>query len=354
MEISFPAVLWKIYELDPTNYRIEIPGSGHINQTFLLLGKADNYVLQKLNQQVFKQPWAISHNIHLADRFLKTHYPNYLFVVPLPNRNGELLTEIDGEFWRMLPFISDTVALDVLTQPIQAYEAAKAFGRLTQHLAQVHVADFQISIPQFHDLAWRKEQFDHVLNHSSLRLKETAKSAIGIALNYQSILDEYLAVKSDLRIRIIHHDTKISNVLLDKKTFAEICVIDLDTLMPGYFISDLGDMMRTYLCAYDENEADLSKIEIRTDYFKAMLRGYLSAMGESLTTTEKKLILFSGKYIIYMQALRFLTDYLEGSIYYPTAYSLQNLDRAHNQFQLLSQLFEKEKHLQQIVDDCLT
>ena len=146
---------------------------------------------------------------------------------------------------------------------------------------------------------------------------------------------------------------KISNVLLDQHTNNGVCVIDLDTLMPGKFISDLGDMMRTYICAFSENETDLSKINIRFDYFKATVKGYLSEMASILTETEKELVLFAGKYIIYMQALRFLTDYLNGSIYYPIAYAEQNLDRAKNQFKLLSEVFEKDKILQDIIEDCL-
>ena len=151
----------------------------------------------------------------------------------------------------------------------------------------------------------------------------------------------------------MHHDTKISNVLLNTFNFDGVCVIDLDTLMPGKFISDLGDMMRTYLCAFSENETDLNKINFRLEYFEATLKGYLSEMASILTDTEKELILFSGKYIIYMQALRFLTDYLNGSVYYPIAYPEQNLDRAKNQFKLLNELFENEKILQDIIEECL-
>jgi hypothetical protein len=124
--------------------------------------------------------------------------------------------------------------------------------------------------------------------------------------------------------------------------------------MAGKFISDLGDMMRTYLCAFSENEPDIDKIFIRIEYFEAIVQGYLKEMGSILTSVEKDLIVFSGKYLIYMQALRFLTDYLNGSIYYPIAYPEQNLVRTVNQFKLLSEFFSQEKTLQSIVDKCLT
>jgi hypothetical protein len=124
--------------------------------------------------------------------------------------------------------------------------------------------------------------------------------------------------------------------------------------MPGYFLSDLGDMMRTYLCAYDENEVDLSKITIREEYFRALLSGYLSEMAEVLSAEEKTHLLFAGKFILYMQALRFLSDYLQGSVYYPISYPEQNLIRSLNQFQLLQSITEKEKNLEQIIHECLT
>ena len=172
---------------------------------------------------------------------------------------------------------------------------------------------------------------------------------------YGFILDYFNSFKNSTEFpdRAMHHDTKISNMLFDKDSMKGICVIDLDTLMAGKFISDLGDMMRTYLCAYSENEPDISKITIRIEYFEAIVNGYLHEMGAILSKVEKELILFSAKYLIYMQAIRFLTDYLNGNIYYPIAYAEQNLDRTKNQFKLLNELYENEKILIDIVNKCL-
>ncbi len=356
MEISIPQQLWEYYGLNPADYQVSRAASGHINQTFIVLGKStgqSSWVVQRINTQVFTNPEAIAHNIELADNHLKKYHPDYLFIAPITNRNGELFSIIDGHYWRLLPYITNTIALDVLEQPLQAYEAAKQFGKLSRNLDGINPEGFQATIPRFHDLEWRKEQFDQALSAANAELKMNASVAIELANQFNSIVKDFSSVKNDLPIRILHHDTKISNVLLDEQTFEGKCVIDLDTLMPGYFISDLGDMMRTYLCAYDENEADSAKITIREEYFSATLKGYLSEMGDILHTTEKSLILFSGKYIIYMQALRFLSDYLQGSIYYPTRYPTHNLDRSMNQLRLLSQLYEKEKILEQIVSECL-
>lgn len=313
------------------------------------------YILQQINTQVFKNPDAIAHNVNIVARWLRLHHPDYRFPAPLPTLHGALMVVQEGEYWRLQPYIADSVAFDTLNVPKQAYEAAKQFGKLSRLLNDFDASLLQPTIPGFHDLAWRYAQFSEALGDAPLQLKEQAKKEIHTAEQHHFIVDYYQSYlhRADFPDRVMHHDTKISNVLLHQESNEGLCVIDLDTLMPGKFISDLGDMMRTYLSAFSENETDLDKVKIRLPYFKAMMEGYLSEMAGSLTETEKELLLFSGKYIIYMQALRFLTDYLNGSVYYPTSYPEQNLDRAKNQFKLLSELFTQEKVLQDIIEACL-
>jgi hypothetical protein len=151
----------------------------------------------------------------------------------------------------------------------------------------------------------------------------------------------------------MHHDTKINNVLLNKDTYEGICVCDLDTLMPGKIISDLGDMVRTYVCPVSEEERDFSLIVIRDEYYEALMQGYLAEIGGTLTKVEKEQLFFAGKFMIYMQGIRFLTDYLNGDVYYPIKYPAHNYDRAKNQLVLLRRLMEKETVLQAIIDKCL-
>lgn len=344
----------KAYGLASQNINLQQIGSGHINGTYLLtnLFNSEKFVLQYINTNVFTDPLAIADNIQSVARFLSENFPDYLFPAPLTTIAGETMVIHDGKYWRLSPFIVDTIALDTLTSPKQAYEAAKQFGKLSRLLNHFDSNILKATIVGFHDLEHRFKQFQTASNVAIAAMKDKAAPEINTALAYQHILSQYLqfSSKADFPNRVMHHDTKISNVLLDKDTFEGICVIDLDTLMPGKFISDLGDMMRTYLCEFSENEKDLAKITIRVDYFSSMIAGYLSEMGDMLTSTEKELILFSGKYMIYMQALRFLTDFLNGNSYYPVHYETQNLDRARNQFKLLSELVEKEIVLQEIVD----
>ncbi|WP_316797193.1 aminoglycoside phosphotransferase family protein [Pedobacter agri] len=357
MELNLDSEVLKAYGYTKENITITQIGTGLINRTYLLSPVLEDkkYILQNINTSVFKNPLAIANNLKAIADYLLLNYPKYLFIKPIPTITGEEMALVDDEYWRMLPYIPNTVSLDVLSDPKQAFEAAKQFGKLSKLLNDFNASSLEPTIPGFHDLGLRYEQFTLALNQTNKQLKGLAKIEIDNALDHRYILDYYNSYthRSDFPDRVMHHDTKISNVLLNAETFQGICVIDLDTIMPGKFISDLGDMMRTYLCAFSENETDLSKIKIRLPYFEAMIKGYLSEMKNILTETEKELILFSGRYIIYMQALRFLTDFLNGNIYYPINYPTQNLDRAKNQFKLLAEIALNEKELQGIIEENL-
>ena len=354
MEIAIPSGLRELYNLPVEDWKVEPAGSGHINHTYIAKGTQQSWVIQKLNHRVFTQPEAIEQNIQRCQAYLQEKDPDYLFLAPIQNKKGCYTTKIANSYWRIFPFISEGIAFDTLSDPKQAYEAAKKFGELSRLLKGIPLGNFKETIPSFHDLSLRFKQFEQAITKAPEKQKKAAIEAINLAFAHREIAGTFEHLKKILPLRVQHHDTKISNVLLHKDTYTGICVIDLDTLMPGYFLSDLGDMMRTYLCAYDENETDLSKITIREEYFRALLSGYLSEMAEVLSTEEKAQLLFAGKFILYMQALRFLSDYLQGSIYYPTSYPEQNLIRSLNQFQLLQSIVEKEKNLEQIIRECLT
>ncbi|MCZ4225180.1 phosphotransferase enzyme family protein [Pedobacter rhodius] len=357
MELNLDAEVLEAYGYTKENVKITQIGTGLINRTYLLspLSEDKKYILQHINTSVFKNPKAIADNLRAIVDYLAKTYPDYLFIKPVPTLNGAEMAHIHNEYWRMLPFIPNSVSLDVLTDPQQAYEAAKQFGKFSRVLNNFKADNLEPTISGFHDLGLRFEQFTQALNTASKELQEQAKPQIDDALAHKYILEYFksYAHRVDFPNRVMHHDTKISNVLLDADTFKGICVIDLDTIMPGKFVSDLGDMMRTYLCACSENETDLNKIKIRLPYFQALVKGYLSEMKNSLTKTEKELILFSGRYMIYMQALRFLTDFLSNNIYYTIKYPTQNLDRAKNQFKLLYELSLNEKELQGIIEENL-
>jgi hypothetical protein len=202
-------------------------------------------------------------------------------------------------------------------------------------LIKFPIEDLKITIPEFHDLALRYHQFEQALIHGDAKRIATAKDAILLLQSHRAYVQQWLrfTAHQDAHLRVTHHDTKISNVLF--KDDAAICVIDLDTTMPGYFISDVGDMCRTYLCPVNEACQDLNLIKVLPERWTAIQEGYLKAMGEFLSNFEKDHFAFSGQCIIYMQALRFLTDYLQLDQYYRVERPSQNLDRTLNQIQLL-------------------
>jgi Ser/Thr protein kinase RdoA (MazF antagonist) len=322
-------------------------GTGLINNTWVVNDGGKKFILQRINDNVFKQPEDIAFNIDLIANYLKNNSPGYKFTSPIASGTGDTLIHTAGEgYFRMFLFVEDSHTIDVVETPQQAYEAAVQFGRFTRVLNGFEVAKLKITIPDFHNLSLRHQQFLNAIENGNSERKEHANDLIKELLGHSSIVEEYKKVIADKNFvkRVTHHDTKISNVLFDKNNKG-ICVIDLDTVMPGYFISDVGDMMRTYLSPVSEEEKDFSKIIIRKDLYKAIVDGYYKEMKEVLTRIEKEHFFYSGCFMIYMQALRFLTDYLNNDIYYGEKYPGHNFVRAGNQSVLLQRLLDKRKDL---------
>jgi Ser/Thr protein kinase RdoA (MazF antagonist) len=322
-------------------------GSGLINSTWKVTAGERQFILQRVNQDVFKNPHDIAHNIKLIAEYLKLHHPGYPFISALPSTKGEemVFVESDG-FFRLFPFVSGSHSKDIVKNAEEAFEAAVQFGRFTRLLAAFDTNKLQITIPSFHDLSLRYEQFNLALKNGNAHRITHASHLIDVLLNHSDIVNEYNKIKRnpEFKVRVTHHDTKISNVLFNDENKG-LCVIDLDTVMPGYFISDVGDMMRTYLCPVSEEEADFSRIQIRADFYKAIVDGYYSEMKGELTETEEQFFFYAGKFMIYMQALRFLTDYLNDDVYYGASYEGHNYVRAGNQVVLLEKFIEKESIL---------
>lgn len=331
------------YGFAADTYSVTAFGTGLINNTWLVERLNKKYILQRINQHVFKTPAAIDGNIKKLAAYLKQHYPQYLFTVPVSTPGGDtLITTADGAF-RMFEFIEGSRTYDVLQQPRQAFEAATQFGRFTKLLSGFDVEQLQITLPHFHDLSLRYKQFIQATEEGNKQRIAHAGALIQALKGYASLVDTFEQVQTNpaFKKRVTHHDTKISNVLFNEDDKG-ICVIDLDTVMPGYFISDVGDIMRTYLSAAGEEETDISKVQVRDEYFDAVMEGYLGEMKNELSPVEAGAFVYAGEFMIYMQALRFLTDYLNNDIYYGARYPLQNYNRTANQLALLEGLVKKE------------
>lgn len=332
------------YGFDIDSTTVEAFGSGLINYTWRVSNAEKVYILQRINHAIFKKPEDIAANISLIAAYLQQNYPEYLFVSPLKTTKGEEMIYLEGEgYFRMFLFVEGSHSKDVVETPEQAYEAAAQFGRFTKLLRGVDMTELKTTLPQFHDLSLRYQQFLDALKQGNKERIKESDELIQILLKNADIVDVFdnIGKNSAFKLRVTHHDTKISNVLFDIHDKG-LCVIDLDTVMPGYFISDVGDMMRTYLSPVSEEETGFNKIEVRDAFYKAIVQGYFDEMKEELTETEKQYFFYAGQFMIYMQALRFLADYLNNDVYYGAKYPKHNFNRAKNQVVLLQKLVEKK------------
>lgn len=345
----------RAYGIVSGDSRIEPLVGGLINRTWKITSGAKQYILQRVNTNVFKKPYELAENISMLKQYLEERSPGYLFVAPLKSLGDEDIVHDQQEgYFRLYPFVQGSHTINVVTTSGQAFEAALQFGKFTRLLCGFDSSRLHFTIPDFHNLTLRYYQFEEALIRGNVsRIKESQQLVKDINSNRQ-ILESFekLSQSSLVKHRVTHHDTKISNVLFDSQDKG-ICVIDLDTVMSGYFISDLGDMMRTYLSPANEEAKDFTKIDVRDDFFRAIVDGYLCCMKEELSAEEQGLIFYSGLFLIYMQAIRFLTDYFNNDVYYGAAYPDQNLVRAGNQICLLKRMMEKKEVLQGIVSEAL-
>lgn len=332
------------YGIPVDNTTITPFGSGLINHTWKVDSLHNSFILQRINKNVFKFTDRIDHNLSILNNHFRQTAPDYLFAGPSLTLDGKPSLAYGEDLYRLQPFVKNSHTIDYISHADQAYEAAKQFGKFTRLLNTLPANELQYSLPDFHNLSLRMEQFESAVENAQEERIILANAEIheincnqDIAFRYASLVKDQL-----IPLRIIHHDTKISNVLLDDNDHG-LCVIDLDTVMPGYFISDVGDMMRTYLAEATEEEQDFSKIAVRREIFDAIYKGYFEEMGGELTAVEEELFSYSGRFMIYMQAVRFLTDFLNGDTYYPIKYPLHNLKRAGNQLTLLKRYMELEE-----------
>ncbi len=337
---------------------------GHINETYIATynqgGIQVRYVHQKINTNVFKDPDGV------MDNFVRvtSHQRHKLTVsgardasrrcmTVVPTRNGKFFYRNgDGECWRTLVFVEGVRTFEAVEMPTQAYEAGKAFGEFQTLLVDLPGKRLIETIPHFHNTRKRFEALQEAIRSDRANRATDAKAEIAFALKQEKIVDVILNALAKKKIpeRITHNDTKFNNVMLDVVTGKAMCVVDLDTVMPGSALYDFGDMIRTTTSPTLEDELDLSKVQMRMPMFKALARGYLECAGEFLTKNERALVAFSGKLITYTIGIRFLTDYLAGDKYFRVHRPQHNLDRARTQFKLVQSIEKQEKAMQKFAD----
>ena len=323
--------------------------TGLINQTFKVIIRSNGhkFLLQQINQDVFPEPEKVQANYEKIWSYI--HYespprdiPNPVIVPePLPFLDDtKLFCDSQNKYWRKFEFIDGAQTFHTATTSIQARTVARVFGSITSSFEFFDLNTLSITIPGFHDLSLRFRQFKESLHKNNYERLRKAASTINQLKEKEHYVSFYevMTESEEFEKRFMHHDAKISNILFSEETGQVICPVDLDTCMPGYFFSDLGDMIRSMVCSEDESNSKFSEINIRKDFYESIIDGYMEVMQKLLTDSEKKFIHYSGLLMTYMQALRFLSDYLNGDIYYKTTYPGQNFDRANNQLILLQRL----------------
>ena len=334
------------------DYLVATPfGTGNINDTYQVTydqgGTRLHYTLQRINKTVFKNPEQVMENVDRVTRHMlhKIRTGNLTTrkrtIRLLYARSGEpYVIDADGEYWRAYIFIEHARTYDVLESTDHAYKAARTFGEFQGDMVDLPGPRLHETIPDFHNTPLRLEKLKEMIQLDPCgRVKEVSEEIdfimarsgeLGrlVELNQAKLLPE----------RITHNDTKVNNILIDDVTGDGICVLDLDTVMPGLVLYDFGDMMRSGTNSAEEDEQRLDRVTMRFDIFEALLRGYLAGAGSFLTPLEREELPFSGKLITMELGMRFLTDYLAGDVYFKTSRERHNLDRCRTQFKLVREM----------------
>jgi hypothetical protein len=332
-------------------------GSGHINDTYCVTFTArsarDRYIVQRINHQVFKNPPALMENVHrvtfhLAAKLAGETDVSRRKLTLIPGRDGHpYVLDERGNYWRAYLFIENARSYDSIESPQQAFEAAKAFGRFQKLLADLPAPRLHDTIPDFHHTPKRFAALESAIEKDVVNRAGSAKREIEFALKHKSIVSVLL--DAHLPERVTHNDTKLNNVLIDDATGEGVCVIDLDTVMPGLALYDFGDMVRTAVSPAKEDERDLSKVKMQMPMFEALACGYMAAASGFLTKAEKSFLAFSGKLITFEIGLRFLTDFLSGDSYFKVHRENHNLDRCRTQFKLVESILQQEEEMAELV-----
>jgi aminoglycoside phosphotransferase (APT) family kinase protein len=333
-------------------------GSGHINDTYRVVfdraGEPMVFILQRINHNVFKDPVAMMDNIqrvtsHLAAKSAGVPDSERRVITLIPAQDGRVLhVDEDGNYWRAYHFIDRASTYDAVERTEQALQAAKAFGHFQKLLVDLPDPRLTDTIPDFHHTPKRFAALEKAIELDEFGRASLAKAEIDFALARKSLTTVLL--DADLPERVTHNDTKFNNVMLDDVTGEGICVIDLDTVMPGLVLYDFGDMVRTTTCPAKEDEQDLSKVSMQFPMFEALVRGYLETAGGFLTKAEKQFLAFSGKLITLEIGIRFLTDYLSGDTYFKVHRQGHNIERCRTQFKLVQSIEAQQDDMEKLVE----
>lgn len=319
---------------------------GHINKTFVTTvsheGKSKRYVHQWINSSIFQDPPKLMSNIAKVVSHLGQKRPDQLNLVPQAD-GKTFLCDAEGHYWRTYDFVENTIVFDVVDSPEVAYEAALTFGQFLNDLSDLDANEFHVTIPDFHNTPKRLEQLQSAINKAIPERLAAAKEQIDFVDSVSWIADKLTRIMDEWpeTVRVTHNDTKVNNVLFDAETQKGKCVIDLDTVMPGSILFDVGDLIRTACNRAAEDEQDLNLVAFDAERFGAIVKGFGESVGNTLVGAEWDAMPYCGAVITFECGTRFLADYLRGDNYFHTQYPEHNLVRTKVQFELVRQMLEQ-------------
>ncbi len=348
--------LYDILEHFDLNLTPSVYGNGHINDTYLI-ESSPRYILQRINKEVFTDPPAVMENIMGVTEFLREKIakdggnPDRETLSLIYTTDGKpYYKHTNGEYYRVYKFIERAVSYDLVENPEQLYNAARAFGKFQRMLADYPADKLHETIVDFHNTRVRYDQFKEALKNDRAGRAASVQDEIKFVLDREAdagIVVDAIA-EGRIPLRVTHNDTKLNNVLLDERTGEGVCVIDLDTVMPGSLLYDYGDALRFGGSSGAEDEKDLDKIYFKIENFTAFTKGFLEEL-DTITDEELKLLPFSIKLMTLECGSRFLADYLNGDVYFKTKYPEHNLVRCRTQFKLVKDIEEKMPELNKII-----
>jgi len=343
------------FRLSSTPVSCERYGFGHINETYLVVtAGGDRYILQKINSRIFRDVAGLMGNIEAVTDFLAKQTADPRGVLTLIKTLDEKPFYLDpaGGYWRVYVFVEDSICLQMAESPADFYESAVAFGNFQQMLKDFPAGKLHETIPNFHNTVDRYRIFREALAADPMGRAKDVQPEIDFALAREEEAGTLVRLleAGQLPLRVTHNDTKLNNVMLDAQTRKALCVIDLDTVMPGLSLYDYGDSIRFGAATAAEDEQDLSKVTMSLELFETYTRGFLSAC-PGLTGQEREMMPMGAKLMTLECGVRFLTDYLDGDHYFATHREGQNLDRARTQFKLVADMEQKWARMQEIVKE---
>lgn len=330
-------------------------GNGHINDTFLLVyeipeGVKKRYILQRMNHDIFRKPQELMENIVNVTEYLRKMIisqggePERETLNVVKTRDGKSnYRDSGGNYWRMFLFIERTVCLEKVESAKDFYDSAVAFGNFQRMFADYPAETLHETIPNFHHTPSRFRAFQKAVQEDKLGRAALVREEIAFAMEREKdtpVLTDLLAA-GQLPLRVTHNDTKLNNILFDEESRKALCIIDLDTVMPGLSHYDFGDSIRFGASTGEEDERDLEKIELDLSLYEAFTKGYLEGCGGRLTDKEIETLPMGAKLMTYECGIRFLADYLEGDVYFKIHRDGHNLDRARTQFKLVADMEAK-------------